>query len=222
LGRQLALLRRAAGYNQYRLADSLPYSRSTVANVEIGRQDVSLDFWQRCDELLGSDGALVRGHEEIQLLVRCDAENGARQMALRRQLEFSTQDDLSSTLAPIARVALHDIRRDKHGDHASQLFAAMHAVRNGLERSLVDSSVTTGQLDDLEETVVAHAHDCVHLPPIDMLCRLTLDTADVRDLLAQPQPPQTGLRLRRISASLAVLMADELMVLGDVYAARSW
>ncbi len=86
----------------------------------------------------------------------------------------------------------------------------------------MDRSVTTGQLDDLEEMVVAHAHYCVRLPPIDMLCRLTLDTADVRGLLAQPQPPQTGLRLRRISAGLAALMADELMVLGDVYAARSW
>ena len=38
LGRQLAACRRAAGLSQERLAALADYSRSTIANVETGRQ----------------------------------------------------------------------------------------------------------------------------------------------------------------------------------------
>lgn len=55
-----------------------------------------------------------------------------------------------------------------------------------------------------------------------MLCRLTLDLADVQSLLGDPQAPGTTYRLYRISAGLSVLLADELMVLGDTYAANAW
>jgi DNA-binding XRE family transcriptional regulator len=48
LGHQLAACRRAAGLNQERLAALTDYSRSTVANVETGRQRVGPDFWRRC------------------------------------------------------------------------------------------------------------------------------------------------------------------------------
>ncbi|MCA1673310.1 MAG: helix-turn-helix domain-containing protein, partial [Actinobacteria bacterium] len=40
LGRQLAELRKAAGYTQHKLAPCTLYARSTLANVEIGRQHV--------------------------------------------------------------------------------------------------------------------------------------------------------------------------------------
>ena len=223
LGQQLALSRRAAGYSQHGLADQLSYSRSTLANVEVGRQNAPWGFWRRCDELLNSDGAIVRGYQELLTLVRQDGETQAREAVLHRQQVAVTGDGYGpASLTPAARAALHDIRRSRGSGQSSQLFAAMDYVRGDLERSLATSSVTAGQLDELEEAVVIHAHDCVRLPPIDMLCRLTLDTADVRALLVQPQPPKVGFRLRRISAGLSALIADELMVLGDVYAARSW
>lgn len=38
LGRRLAELRKAAGYSQHQLAPFTLYTRSTLANVEIGRQ----------------------------------------------------------------------------------------------------------------------------------------------------------------------------------------
>ncbi len=47
LGRQLAALRSAAGYNQTDFAPLTGYGRSTVANVEVGRQNVGWDFWER-------------------------------------------------------------------------------------------------------------------------------------------------------------------------------
>lgn len=70
LGRRLADLRKAAGYSQHQLAPLTLYARSTVANVEIGRQYVPRTFWQRCDDTLNTGGALTRDYDELQALIR--------------------------------------------------------------------------------------------------------------------------------------------------------
>jgi hypothetical protein len=54
LGRELAAARRAAGYTQATFAPLVGYSRSTVGNVETGRQHVPRTFWGRCDQVLGT------------------------------------------------------------------------------------------------------------------------------------------------------------------------
>src|SRR4051794_3082616 len=48
LGRQLAAARKAAGHTQHTLAPLTLCGRSTIANVERGRQSVGRDFWIRC------------------------------------------------------------------------------------------------------------------------------------------------------------------------------
>jgi transcriptional regulator with XRE-family HTH domain len=58
LGRQLAALRQAAGYNQQGFAPLTGYGRSTLANVETGRQNVARSFWIRCAQELAADTAL--------------------------------------------------------------------------------------------------------------------------------------------------------------------
>lgn len=78
LGRQLAQYRSAAGYNQHRLAPHTLYGRSTIANVEIGRQNVPRDFWQRCDEVLGTDGALTSAYDELQALIQRQRREAAQ------------------------------------------------------------------------------------------------------------------------------------------------
>jgi hypothetical protein len=70
LGRQLAALRRASGHSQHSLAPLTLYGRSTVANVETGRQNAPRDFWIRCDEALGSDGALLAGYDRLSGAIR--------------------------------------------------------------------------------------------------------------------------------------------------------
>src|SRR6266511_3275007 len=70
LGRHLAALRRAAGYNsQHDLAPLTFYGRSTIANVETGRQHARRAFWQRCDEVLGTGGVLAAGYDEIEAMM---------------------------------------------------------------------------------------------------------------------------------------------------------
>lgn len=69
LGRRLAHYRQAAGYNQHQFAPHTLYGRSTIANVEVGRQNVSRDFWQRCDQALQTGDTLLRGYDELVALV---------------------------------------------------------------------------------------------------------------------------------------------------------
>lgn len=66
LGRQLAELRQARGLTQQQFAAMIYTSRSSVANVETGRQKVARQFWKDCDEALGTSGELTAGHDEIR------------------------------------------------------------------------------------------------------------------------------------------------------------
>lgn len=109
LGRQLAQYRSAAGYNQHRLAPQTLYGRSTIANVEIGRQNVPRDFWQRCDEVLGTDGLLTSGYDQLQALV---------QRQRREVAEFDAQRSASSLL--VTKTSSAEVSSDDRLDHAVQ------------------------------------------------------------------------------------------------------
>ena len=42
--------------------------RSSIANIERGRQVSTRDFWQRCDVVLRAHGSLIRSYDELQEL----------------------------------------------------------------------------------------------------------------------------------------------------------
>ncbi|MER7472737.1 helix-turn-helix transcriptional regulator [Micromonospora sp. NPDC000018] len=70
LGQQLAAFRKAAGHTQHSLAPLTLYGRSTIANAETGHQRPDRIFWQRCDEVLRTDGILTAGYNRIVALER--------------------------------------------------------------------------------------------------------------------------------------------------------
>jgi hypothetical protein len=69
LGRQLAACRDAAGLNQHQLAPLIHFGRSTIANAETGHSICSRTFWERCDQALHADGALLCGYDDLQALI---------------------------------------------------------------------------------------------------------------------------------------------------------
>ncbi len=79
LGRRLAAFRQAADYGQDEFAPLVHYSRSSLANVEIGRQKGTRAFWELCDELLRTGGVLTVAFTEIQVLERQRHHEVARQ-----------------------------------------------------------------------------------------------------------------------------------------------
>ena len=87
LGGKLAACRSAAGYSQAGLAAEVGYSRSTVANVEVGRQHVPRSFWVSADEAIHAQGALIGVSDEIDaaaLRQRTEATQATRLYFCRR------------------------------------------------------------------------------------------------------------------------------------------
>lgn len=70
LGRQLSQLRRRAGMTQQQLADTVLYSRTTVASVETGRQQVDRAFWVHAETTLAAVGALLAGYDAVERLIQ--------------------------------------------------------------------------------------------------------------------------------------------------------
>jgi transcriptional regulator with XRE-family HTH domain/tetratricopeptide (TPR) repeat protein len=85
LGAELAAYRRAAGYTQARLAQLTGYSRSTIANLETGRQHVPRRFFERADAALRTGGTLATGHDDLEAAIRRDLHAAARQASTERQ-----------------------------------------------------------------------------------------------------------------------------------------
>lgn len=85
LGTELAAYCRAAGLRQVQLAKLVGYSRSTIGNVETGRQRVPRDLWERADSLLRTGGVLASGHDEVETAAKNALRTLARDASTARQ-----------------------------------------------------------------------------------------------------------------------------------------
>ncbi len=85
LGKRLAAWREAAGLTQARLAQRMGYSRSAVANVEIGRQNIPRSFWQNADRELGAAGSLLAAFDQLDELVQTFRKQVAQERERERQ-----------------------------------------------------------------------------------------------------------------------------------------
>lgn len=95
-------------------------------------------------------------------------------------------------------------------------------LRETLSRSLPSGSLTVGQIDDLHHGIEANARHCLHAPPLAMVQELVKDLSRIRQHIDHQQPPTIQQGLYRAGALLAVLIADELMVLGNPRQSRAW
>jgi hypothetical protein len=104
----------------------------------------------------------------------------------------------------------------------SGVLAAVAELHEGVEDLLADGTGRRTRLARLEEEVDHHGRDALVVPPMEMICRIGLDLADARHLgrTARTDAERTG--VKRIVARMAAVTADELSVLGNVPAARSW
>jgi Helix-turn-helix domain len=90
LGRQLAAQRNRAGLSQWDLAPLTGYSRSTLSDAELGRHRLRREFWQRCDDALRADGALIAAYDRIEVQASA-ARRSARSQAQAAREEQASQ-----------------------------------------------------------------------------------------------------------------------------------
>ena len=91
LGAELAAYRRAAGHSQAQLARLTEYSRSTIANVETGRQHVPRNFWERADAALRTGGVLASAHDQVEAAARDKLRAAARYASTSRRARTGQQ-----------------------------------------------------------------------------------------------------------------------------------
>lgn len=149
LGRQLATWRDAAGETQRSLAAQLPFSRSTVANVETGRQQAPREFWQFCDDLLGAGGDLVAAYDHLAAVIERQAHAELQQAHAQLtagQAGLTGLVVLESPTQILARRATL---------HSGALTAELLADLEQLVVSVVDRYEAEGPLTLAPETVQA-------------------------------------------------------------------
>jgi len=146
LGRQLAALRAAVGYNQTEFAPLTGYGRSTVANVEVGRQRVQRDFWERADTALATGGTLAAAFDDLRAAIRrhehgtARAREAEREALLdRRRSHQLVRPDPPPASADDEEDALELARRVAASDVGDETLARLESIVDDLA---VDYSLT--------------------------------------------------------------------------------
>ncbi|MEV4333602.1 helix-turn-helix transcriptional regulator [Streptomyces sp. NPDC049597] len=99
---------------------------------------------------------------------------------------------------------------------------SVDAARRAVDRTLAASTVSSGQLDLLDEQVLWARQQYVYTPPGPMLAVLLRHLSDVENLAADRQPAAVQVRLSELTAMLATLVADALMKLGELDRSQAW
>lgn len=219
VGRLFQLVRRYTGASQTRIGIATGLSQGTVSLYMSGSRVVTaVDLLERVADGLGMpDQARLR----LGLAPRRRPRTGAP--ATPPGPDHDDEPPAERVVGVELRELLHDAVVNPERRPAGRLMAGVERLRQDLDRTLTTTGpITQSHVDDLEAAAHANARQCLVMPPIEMLCRLTLDLAEVRDLLAYRQRPLVQKGLYRVVSLLATLLADELMVLGDVRQSRAW
>lgn len=168
LGEQLHSLRDAAGITQQQLAQIVGYSRSTVANVESGRQQVGRSFWELCDDALRADGLLKSGFHEVQEMLRHLSRQQAEAAQRARQAQIAewkkghhvAQKPITDNNGTIGRAA----RRTTTGSDV------IHQAFLGVTNYLGQQGADPHRLQDLERRVLEayQRHENVETQPLSI------------------------------------------------------
>lgn len=218
------------------------YTRSTVGNVEVGRQNAPLDFWTRCDQILNAGGALREGYDAICRLLAAHHQEQARKAAVPALTTTSPDEDAVASAEAYRsgskegrraqlRGARHDpedvVRRRILIQHALTTLAAgaalpaLDVIRSGLVSAVTGQDPADADVAEWEQ--VAHEYGLAYFSqsPSELIANLAADLADLQSSL-DIAPDQTHQDLSRVSGLLAGVMAMSLTNLGQFQPARRW
>jgi tetratricopeptide (TPR) repeat protein len=103
-----------------------------------------------------------------------------------------------------------------------ELEQRVDAARRSVDRTLAAGTVTSNQLDLLDEQVLWAREQYVYTAPAPMIKVLLEQLEEVENLATQRQPAAVQVRLSELTSMLATLVADALMKLGHLTRSRAW
>ncbi|SCF42831.1 Tetratricopeptide repeat-containing protein [Micromonospora matsumotoense] len=235
LGRRLAGRRRARGLTQDDVARRVHSTRSTVANVESGRQVVDRVFWVQCDSLLQADGELISGYDEYRFLdvrhkeEKAEAARQARWGAVldhQAIVEASATDRDASPGSAVPAPTL-GLRRDRRRTEPAEVgFPAVMDEVDGLRRSLNEAlsmgPVTAAGLDEWERIVAHHGRATRDHSSGTLLRGIAGDLTELTELIGRSPSASALRRLTGMVAQMSGLMCLVLCRIDDRIAAYRW
>jgi transcriptional regulator with XRE-family HTH domain len=202
LGVELAAHRQAAGYSQTRLASLVGYSRSTIANVEIGRQRVPQSFWERADNALRAGGDLVTANDEVEAAARHEHELVARDARSVREGYTGALSVWPDDGAALDLIAAAASEAREHAEHAAV------------------TEIGPGMLDQLKADVVRLGRAYMSAPPYPLFVTMQRALGRVHVALNRLAYPAQARQLNFLAGALCGLMANASLDLGREEAAH--
>lgn len=211
LGTKLAGHRRGAGLSQGALADLAGYSRSTVANVEAGRQRVPPEFWATADNALDADGLLIQASNAVEAAARHERVTAARQ-ADPALLVIAGHPDTRSADVPAIPGSL--VGQPAGNDDWSDAVAmAAGAAREQAESAAV-TEIGPGTIEQLTAEVTRLGRDYVSAPPLPLFAAMHQALGRVQMALQRKTYPAQARDLNFLAGALCGLMANASLDLG--------
>jgi tetratricopeptide (TPR) repeat protein len=212
LGQQLAAYRQAAGLKQEELAPLVHYGRSSVANVETGRQKGSRAFWQCCDEVLAAGGVLTAAYEATEAAVRTQREESAgptpsTPVAVNGAGEGGEQVHRRRVVIDLSLIGL------------SAPLAAVESIRHRLAAFAQDGRGP--DIDEWDEIACEYARSFYDTPVDRLLRDLTADLSLLEQRLAPSNTAQHR-DLARVGGQLAAIAAMAWASAGEIRHASRW
>ena len=211
LGERLARYRRAAGLSQSQLAGLVEYSRSTIGNVETGRQHVPADFWRRADEAVGADRVLLTASEEIEAVARGErlaAAHDARPLllVLGENVAADVVSDADETAVSAGAVG--------SGVRLVDMVAAAASQARDHAQEMAVTGIGPGTVEQLTAEVTRLSRAYVSGPPAPLFAALGQVLGRIRSALDQRMYPAQARDLTFLAGAVCGLMANASLDLG--------
>jgi len=203
LGIRLATYRRAAGLTQMDLASLIAFSRSTIANVETGRQHVPRDFWESADAAVNAGGVLVAGCDEMEAAAR----------RAHVQPAASPAGSLTLPAVYIAGRPWPAPTPDGASTQADLIAAVANQARDHAARAAV-TGIGPGTVEQLTAQVVRLARSYVAAPPLPLFAAMHQALAQVQAALEEKTHPPQARELNFLAGALCGLLANASLDLG--------
>ncbi|MBN1171071.1 MAG: helix-turn-helix transcriptional regulator [Micromonosporaceae bacterium] len=194
MGKELRQRRQHAGLSLRDLARQVNYDFSYLSQVERGQRPGSPTLAERCDDVLGTNGALVALFEPTPR----DREGDADTMRRR------------TILAALTALAT--------GATTSAALVSAEAARQGMATALGDIPGA----DEWEAIAAAYARDFYTTAPANLLSELTADLIVLQQTIEAETCERAHRDLRHAAAQLSVVMAMTFASLGQTRTARRW